>query len=70
MQPEDFWNLTPYELSLRLTGYSEEKAEHRQELIYLAWHIEAFARQKRLPGLAKLLKDKEGSKKTKKTPFN
>jgi hypothetical protein len=66
MQPEDFWNLTPYELSLRLAGYSEEKAEHRQELIYLAWHIEAFARQKRLPGLAKLLKDKEGSKKTKK----
>jgi hypothetical protein len=26
-------------------------AERRQELIYLAWNIEAFPRQKRLPSL-------------------
>jgi hypothetical protein len=64
MRPADFWELTPFELGLRLEGFAEEKAEHRQELLYLAWHIEAFARQKRLPGLKKILKDSGINKKT------
>ncbi len=45
-------------------GHAEEKSERRQELIYLAWHVEAFARQKRLPSLKKVLKDSEIKKKT------
>jgi hypothetical protein len=45
-------------------GYAEEKIERRQELLYLAWHVEAFARQKRLPSLKKILKDSGIKKKT------
>lgn len=47
-----------------IAGYAEEKAERRQELLYLAWHVEAFARQKRLPSLKKILKDSGIKKKT------
>jgi hypothetical protein len=46
------------------TGYAEEKADRRQELLYLAWHVEAFARQKRLPRLKKILIDSKIKKKT------
>ena len=63
MHPTQFWELTPFELGLFFEGYVEEKAEQRQEIIYLAWHIEAFARQKKLPSLRKILKD-SGSKQT------
>ncbi len=57
--------MTPYELKIIFDGYSELLTERRQELLYLAWHIEAFARQKRLPALKKVLKDC-GLKKTQK----
>lgn len=64
LKPAMFWRLTPHELSVMLEGYAEEKAERRQELLYLAWHIEAFARQKRLLSLTKILKDSGMKKKT------
>jgi ATP-dependent exoDNAse (exonuclease V) beta subunit len=64
IQPAQFWVLTPYELRLRLEGVAQEKAERQQELLYLAWHIEAFARQKRLPSFKKLIKDSGKTKKT------
>lgn len=57
MKPADFWELTPHELGLMFDGYAEGINERRQELLYLAWHVEAFARQKRLPSLKKILKD-------------
>lgn len=36
-------------------GYSERRADRINELIFLAWHTEAFARIKRLPDLQSLL---------------
>lgn len=63
MHPDQIWELTPFELGLLFEGYADEKAEQRQALIYLAWHIEAFARQKRLPSLKKLLNDSGLNKK-------
>ena len=45
-------------------GYAEGVNARRQELLFLAWHIEAFARQKRLPSLKKILKDSGIKKKT------
>jgi hypothetical protein len=59
MSPSEFWELTPYEISLMFEGYAARQTEHQQELIYLAWHIEAFARQKQLPKLEKLLRTKK-----------
>ncbi|HCS73350.1 MAG TPA: hypothetical protein DIW17_05690 [Clostridiales bacterium] len=65
IDPFLFWELTPYELTVIIEGHTEQQGEKRQELLYLAWHIEALARQKRLPALKKILKD-SGIKKTKK----
>lgn len=63
MKPTEFWETTPYEFGLKLEGYLESKVERRQEIVCLAWHVEALARQKRLPSLKKLLKDSKIQKK-------
>jgi hypothetical protein len=62
MKPAEFWSLTPFEFGLRVEGYVEETAIRRQELLYLAWHIEAFHRQKRLPPLKNLFKERRRTK--------
>lgn len=36
---------------------SDKNKRTLEELIFLAWHTEAFARQKRLPSLDRVLKD-------------
>lgn len=51
------WDYTPVELELIGEAKASEQKSRLNELIYLAWHTEAFARQKRLPSLEKLLKD-------------
>lgn len=59
---------TPYELGL-LAKYKKRAEQLEYEnLLILAWHTEAFARQKKLPRLNKLLKDarKNNSKATSK----
>lgn len=38
-------------------GYARERTRRTKDLIYLAWHVEAFHRQRRLPDLAELMKD-------------
>lgn len=45
---------------------AENKAERQRELIFLAWHIEAFARQKRLPKLESILRGTSKKKRNKK----
>jgi len=35
----------------------EKNKRQIDELIFLAWHVEAFARHKRLPNLSQLIKD-------------
>jgi len=64
MKPAEFWEATPHELGLMFDGYAEGVNERRKELLYLAWHVEAFARQKRLPNLKKILIDSGVKKKT------
>ena len=48
---------TPYELSLIAKGKKESEQREFESKLTLAWHIEAFSRQKRLPSLEKILKD-------------
>ena len=50
MKPDEFWDMTLREVAL----YSEGAA---YRMISLAWHTEAFARQKRLQPLDKILKE-------------
>ena len=48
---------TPYELALLAKQKRESEQRKFENDLTLAWHIEAFNRQKRLPNLDKVLKD-------------
>ena len=45
----------------------EKRSKDIDELLYVAWHVEAFARQKRLPNLNHLIKESHKKKKTSKS---
>ena len=47
---------TPYEITLIAKQYKENKIQEFESLITLAWHTEAFARQKHLPKLERIIK--------------
>jgi hypothetical protein len=56
LNPQEFWDLTYAEFAQLVEGYSCRRQERVNELIYLAWHIEAFHRQPgKLPDLNSLL---------------
>lgn len=48
--------MTPQEFQLTIEALTENKRDHINDLIFLAWHIEAFARTKKLPRLKSLIK--------------
>lgn len=48
---------TPYELSLIARYKKRAEQTEFENLLCLAWHTEALARQKKLPRLEKLLKE-------------
>ena len=55
--------MTPKELELTLEAYADSQREHYNDLIFVAWHVEAFARQKKLSKLSKLIQTKKTIKK-------
>ncbi len=56
---------TPYELLLIGKQVQEKSYREFENALTVAWHTEAFARQRRLPKLEKILKDvRKPSKKT------
>lgn len=48
---------TPYELVLLSKQKMAREQKDFESLLCLAWHTEAFARQKKLPSLEKILRD-------------
>ncbi|MCX4313850.1 MAG: hypothetical protein OSJ83_08380 [Clostridia bacterium] len=48
---------TPYELTLLVKQKQKRDQDEYENMLCLSWHVEAFARQKRLPTLAKVLRD-------------
>ena len=48
---------TPYELQLIAKQKKHEEQKEFENLLCLAWHTEALARQKRLPRFEKLLRE-------------
>ena len=48
---------TPYEIALLAKQKREKRYQGFEDLLSLAWHTEAFSRQKKLPRLEKILKD-------------
>ena len=61
------WEYTPYEISLLCEFTISNNKRRVDELLFVAWHTEAFARQKRLPNLDKVLRDAHKQKKTSKS---
>nr|WP_276318556.1 phage tail assembly chaperone [Gudongella oleilytica] len=57
LKPEEFWQLTYAELLTLADGRIKSQKRKMNEMLFLAWHIEALARQKKLPALSSLLKD-------------
>jgi hypothetical protein len=53
---ELFWDLTLREVTMILEGINRGIRRARDENMVLAWHIEALARQKKLPKLSDMLK--------------
>lgn len=62
MKPCEFWELTPKEFKIVLEVYADKQRERYNDLIYVAWHVEAFQRQKKLPKLSELIKTKKTKK--------
>lgn len=56
--PARFWNVTPAEAAREMRGKAELRHNEQQRFAWLAWHIEALARSKKLPPL----KDMVGTK--------
>ena len=48
---------TPYELTLLAKQKQKRDQDEYENMLCLSWHVEAFARQTRLPTLAKVLRD-------------
>jgi hypothetical protein len=57
LMPSEFWRLTYAEFVSLAEGYKQRQTHRMNELIYLAWHVEAFARQKKMPPLKGLMQD-------------
>lgn len=55
----DFWDMTPYELSLYADGYAKRKKAHDEEVVTQAWLIATLSRAKTIPKLETLLKPKQ-----------
>jgi len=64
IKPSEFWELTPYEFSLIVQYKNEELNSKYNEMLFLAWHIEALQRQKKLPKLDNILIKKKDKKKS------
>ena len=61
------WEYTPYEISLLCEFTISNNKRRIDELLFVAWHTEAFARQKRLPNLDKVLRDVRKPKRSSKS---
>lgn len=59
--------MTPYELRLYIDSFVKKEKQRQKELVTLAYYIEGFARQKKLPKLEKLINDIDKADKKKQT---
>lgn len=57
MDPGLFWRLTVREIGVILDGAADRLRDERNNRAWLAWHIEALARAKKLPKLKEFLLD-------------
>lgn len=54
---DEFWNLTPRELNLKIKYFEREKEDKDKEILTLAWYSAYFGRVKKLEKLETVLKN-------------
>lgn len=52
---EAFWELTPREYALHVRAENRRRREAQRRSAWLAWHIAALTRVKRMPGLKRFM---------------
>lgn len=55
IRPSEFWRMTPWQLSTLLDVETDAQRARYDLAVFTAWHVEAFARTKRLPDLRVVL---------------
>lgn len=58
--PSEFWEMTPYELTIYVEAFTDKLKFEAKERITQSWMTAAFYRSKKMPKLEKLLKDMDG----------
>ena len=62
MSHNEFWQLTYAEFIVRYEEHIKSQVHKRNELVFHAWHVAMFNRQKRLPALDTVLTKEETNK--------
>lgn len=55
LEPGEFWRLTPAELNELIEGYRWRDKREQDRLAWLAWHVAALQRTKKMPSLKAFL---------------
>jgi hypothetical protein len=58
---DEFWKLTPREVDIYVRAELRRRQYRREEVLYGAWHVALFERQKILPRLESLFGRREES---------
>lgn len=56
---DQFWSMTPKETHLYLEAATWKEKQKQRSRAWLAWHIAAFTRAKKMPAYAAVVKPKE-----------
>lgn len=59
LKPDEFWKLTYNEFIEMLIGHRKRERHEINKLLYTAWHMAVFSRQKKIPELKTILIDEE-----------
>ncbi len=51
----EFWDMTPREVAQAMSAFAWRQRERQRELAWLAWHVAALMRVKKLPRLDELI---------------
>jgi len=53
--PARFWAITPAEAAREMRGRASVRRHEQQQIAWLAWHIEALSRCKKMPNLNEMM---------------
>lgn len=60
MSRDEFWRLTPYEVSQTCDALAAARRDHYAATISAAWHMAAFGRQKKMESHTSIMRKVQG----------